>query len=459
MRGQSYKGLKKNDEGKFHFSECKSARKIRPRCNSTFCIKNSKSRKCPFIKEEDREKLFKTFWNDMSWSERRTYVSTLCTIQPTKVNTIGNNDSRRKGTIKYFLKIENEVLPVCKKMFLQTLDLKEWSVRNWISNSCNGSGITISPDHQKNISKVGRKPNKNKGMIKFFDNLPKLPSHYCRSNTNKLYLESFFESKVSVFKAYVASLQGDETAVSKTEFYSEFQKRNLALYSPKKDLCDLCEGFKYGNITQDVYDVHQKKKMDARDAKNLEKQLAINNPNEHVSLTMDVQAVKLAPFIRASSMYYKTKLCVHNYTIFNQSTADVCCYLWDETNGGLESSIFATLIIDYLNNIIEKTPTISKISLFSDGCGYQNRNIVVSNALLKFSIDHKVTITQNFLEKGHTQMEVDSVHHTIEMRLRKREIHLPTDYINVCRDARIKTPYRVKYLNFSCFNDYTSLKY
>lgn len=140
----------------------------------------------------------------------------------------------RNSTITLFLKIENEVLPVCKKMFLQTLDLKEWSVRNWISNSCNGSGIIISPDHQKNISKVGRKPNKNKGMTQFFDNLPKLPSHYCRSNTNKLYLESFFESKVSVFKAYVASLQGDETAVSKTEFYSEFQKRNLALYSPKK---------------------------------------------------------------------------------------------------------------------------------------------------------------------------------------------------------------------------------
>lgn len=72
---------------------------------------------------------------------------------------------------------------------------------------------------------------------------------------------------------------------------------------------------------------------------------------------------------------------------------------------------FGTLIIDYLNNIIEKTPTISKISLFSDGCGYQNRNIVVSNALLKFSIDHKVTITQNFQEKGQTQMEVDTRSH------------------------------------------------
>lgn len=63
------------------------------------------------------------------------------------------------------------------------------------------------------------------------------------------------------------------------------------------------------------------------------------------------------------------------------------------------------------------------------------------------------------LEKGHTQMEVDSVHHTIEMKLKKREIYLPTDYINVCKDARSKNPYRVKYLNFSCFSDYSSLKY
>lgn len=56
-------------------------------------------------------------------------------------------------------------------------------------------------------------------------------------------------------------------------------------------------------------------------------------------------------------------------------------------------------------------------------------------------------------------MEVDSVHHTIEMKLKKREIYLPTDYINVCKDARNKNPYRVKYLNYSCFSDYSSLKY
>jgi len=51
--------------------------------------------------------------------------------------------------------------------------------------------------------------------------------------------------------------------------------------------------------------------------KRVSKEFAINNPNKYASLTRDVQAVNLAPFIRASSMYYKTKLCVHNFTVFN----------------------------------------------------------------------------------------------------------------------------------------------
>lgn len=80
--------------------------------------------------------------------------------------------------------------------------------------------------------------------------------------------------------------------------------------------CDLCEGFKYGHVSQEDYNIHQSRKDDARKAKNLEKEFAKINPKDSVSITMDVQAVKMSPFIRASSMYYKTKLCVHNYTVY-----------------------------------------------------------------------------------------------------------------------------------------------
>lgn len=121
MKGKDYKGLKKNKDNKFVLSENKSARKMGPRCDSTFCKKNVVKRKCFTIKDDDREQLFKSFWYNMTWCERKTYVSALCQIHPTKVNKTGTNISRRADTISYFLNINNEKLQVCKKMFLQTL--------------------------------------------------------------------------------------------------------------------------------------------------------------------------------------------------------------------------------------------------------------------------------------------------------------------------------------------------
>jgi len=102
----------------------------------------------------------------------------------------------------------------------------------------------VSPNFDKKTKKVGRKIITNKEITTFFDNLPTLPSHYCRSISNKMYLESFFGTKLSLYNAYVVTLHNNDNAV-KTNFFKEFQRRNLALYSPKKDLCDLCEGYKY----------------------------------------------------------------------------------------------------------------------------------------------------------------------------------------------------------------------
>jgi len=55
-------------------------------------------------------------------------------------------------------------------------------------------------------------------------------------------------------------------------------------------------------------------------------------------------------------MYYKTKLSVNNFTIFDQATTDVCCYLWDETNGGLKSTMtyLPTLLVCYYDFRLSK---------------------------------------------------------------------------------------------------------
>lgn len=70
--------------------------------------------------------------------------------------------------------------------------------------------------------------------------------------------------------------------------------------------------------------------------------------------TQDVESVKLAPYLQASAIYYKTKLCVHNFTLYNLATKEVMCYWFDESNSTLEASVFASCLIEHLKITLTK---------------------------------------------------------------------------------------------------------
>lgn len=56
------------------------------------------------------------------------------------------------------------------------------------------------------------------------------------------------------------------------------------------------------------------------------------------------------------------------------------------------------------------------------------------------------------MEKGHTEMEADSIHAMIEKKLKNQKINVPDDYINVCREARrTHKAYSVEYLHHDFF--------
>ncbi|KAK4876277.1 hypothetical protein RN001_012699 [Aquatica leii] len=85
-------------------------------------------------------------------------------------------------------------------------------------------------------------------------------------------------------------------------------------------------------------------------------------------------------------------------------------------------------IADFITNVISG---FAEIVLISDGCNYQNRNRVLSSELSNITVEKNINIVQLFLEKGHTMMEDDSVHSTLEA-LFKPPICSPEDYINIC---------------------------
>ncbi|CAG5021517.1 unnamed protein product [Parnassius apollo] len=80
----------------------------------------------------------------------------------------------------------------------------------------------------------------------------------------------------------------------------------------------------------------------------------------------------------------------------------------------------------------------------------------MANALLNFSMFHGVFIYQKHLDVGRTQMEVDSVHACIEIKLKNKEIKLPSDYVSTTREARKNpSPYEAIELTYDLFKDYT----
>lgn len=68
------------------------------------------------------------------------------------------------------------------------------------------------------------------------------------------------------------------------------------------------------------------------------------------NVNVPLEAVKVTPFTRASTMYYKTKLCSLNYPIYNLENCQATCYWFNETEEDLSACTFASCLIDYLEN-------------------------------------------------------------------------------------------------------------
>lgn len=198
--------------------------------------------------------------------------------------------------------------------------------------------------------------------------------------------------------------------------------------------------------------MHIARKEAARKEKMQDKEAA-KRGEVHV-ITADLQAVKLCLHLTASALYFKTKLMVHNFTVYNLGNDQVMCYWFDETACDLKASTYASFYTHYLQKILDEDP--KNIIIFTDGCTAQNRNATVANAILRLAMEKNVTIFHKYLEKGHTQMEVDSVHSVIERNLKNKEIFLLSQYRSVTKEARLKPfPYDVMQVDHTFFKDFS----
>ena len=167
--------------------------------------------------------------------------------------------------------------------------------------------------------------------------LSTVDSHYCRNNP------AYKDKKFLYPGTIIANLHHEyqeaaETAgvrvVGITYFSEVFHEEKYSIFIPCHDQCDVCVSFKHGNLNQANHEAHIKQKDEARNEKPQKKESASNKTSVW---TMDLQAVFLCLNTKASSMYYKTKLQVHNFTLFTCKSKEGHSYIWNETEADLHS--------------------------------------------------------------------------------------------------------------------------
>lgn len=104
------------------------------------------------------------------------------------------------------------------------------------------STIRITPEKIKRIF-----------MTEFLEKLPKLPSHYCRKSTSRLYFEPNVKSMSQLYNMYVIKcIEENKQQVSRKIFTDVYNntKTNFSVYHPKKDQCDICCSYQTKNIRE-----------------------------------------------------------------------------------------------------------------------------------------------------------------------------------------------------------------
>lgn len=145
-----------------------------------------------------------------------------------------------------------------------------------------------------------------------------MESHYCRDTTQKKYLLPEWPTKQSLYEIYKDDwcTERNVLPLSITAFSEAFEIKNFSLYLPKKDQCEKCALYKVGNLSPEEFKEHRNKKDEARKEKDTDKD------EGRVVFTVDLQAVLMAPKSKISSLYYRTKLQVHNLTFYNLKNKD-----------------------------------------------------------------------------------------------------------------------------------------
>jgi hypothetical protein len=420
----------------------RNARVMKPPCHSS-CTK-CKARR---LTEEERAHIFNHFWKKLvSTQAKRMFIklSVKCS-QPKTLSTLP--EKARKTSRTYSFTVNRKEVKVCKTTFLNTLAICDSWVETTIAKSSNGNGL--SPEKRgKHLNRPHRYgPETVQSVKDHINTFPRVMSHYCRERTKREYLETGLNQE-KMYRMYCswADQKGIAKLASLAMYKNIFNREyNLGFFMPKKDQCEVCKRWKTALNQEErakmvqEYSLHLSNKKAVCKYQKTDKAAASKTK---CMAAFDLQKVLICPRSETSVMYYKSKLSIFNFTIWDENEKEGHCYLWNETEGQKGANEVATNVYDFIQKKVKDGT--QEFFFYSDGPTGQNKNRMVFSMYLTAAQKFNVKITHRFLEPGHTWSPADSIHARIETEAKDQEIFSPEEWMTLILNAKVNgKPYRL----------------
>ncbi|XP_053599759.1 uncharacterized protein LOC128669186 [Plodia interpunctella] len=426
---------------------------------------------CPNkITYQQRLECFTKFWQLGDRAKQWNFIVKY--TDKTKKKRCLNQDApnNRKYTYKYYLPLITdyseshcEKTEVCQTMFLNTLSVSTRIVKTaWMKYD--GSAIIEEDQRGRHDNhKIVIDGAMKQSVCDHVNSFDPVESHYLRKDSEKLYLPGHL-SIAKMFKLYLEWFDAEKYSSKATK---ERQYRdivncnfNLVFHIPKKDQCDDCHVFRMKKIPTDeekeAFQQHQNNKKVARQLKSQDKKDAEESNGKIVTSVFDFEKVLQCPLGEISIFYYKRKLSVFNFTVYDMGKKKAVCYMWDESVAKRGANEVSSCLLDFIQTNVEQGA--NEFRFWSDNATGQNRNRFVFALYVYAAKKFNIRITHRFMQKGHTQNEGDSVHSVIERASRAKIIYTPHEWRLLAKWAKNDgEPYVIRNISQNDVFDFKSL--
>lgn len=339
---------------------------------------------------------------------------------------------KRNHTYVYYIKINNELTPVCKNVFLNIHKISADRMKRICQLLLKGE----SPRDLRGKSRSGNALSGNICVLihQHISSYDIKQTHY--GGKPKQYLDARLTVK-KMHEMFIDKNPELENVVKYSFFLNYFKENfDLTFGRPQVDVCCQCESLS-SKLKDPLLSDNAKRNVAAeliihkRRAKKFyhSLKLATEDKNDDtVAICFDFMQNLPLPHLPVQEVFYLRQLWVNNFCIHDLKRNKAKMYVYHEGTGNKSPNEVCSFIFNYIKNDIPDT--IKHLILFSDGPYGQNKNNTVIRFLMNLCDNCNFeSITYNFPVRGHSYSPCDRDFGCIKRLIRKVDrIYTPEEY-------------------------------